>query len=261
MPHRSPIIFWLLLAATLAADTIVLKLAADQRDSSLGYLSVAVHMMILGQLSIVCIWSALESTPSVWTQIAPFCAVALAALVDGLYTRLGEHYSDLTTLTTSVGFFALYAVMLMTALWLLQRTVFWRRKTGSAHAWQFSLFHILTLMTIVAVLATLLRTNLYFRDGRWPNFIITFSYVALTTASVVIWACSWNWFFRLAGVMGVSLIFGLGASAVLTRWIITPGVNVNSILCAQYLIQAIVLSLWLGIGPILPSKIAAGETK
>lgn len=261
MQHRSPLIFWLLVAATLSVDAVVLNWAGDEQFTAPGYLSVAVHALILGQLSVVCVWSALYSTPNTWTQIAPLFAVVLGALVDGLYMRLPEHNRDMTTFTTSLGFFGLYAMLLMAALWLLQRTNFWRRIAGSARTWQFSLFHLLTAMTITAVLAALMRNNLLFAESRWMNITFACSYVALTVASVVFWSFSWNWFFRLASVLSVSVLLSVGAFVIFFRHIGIFSVNIFNILHAYYLIQAIVLSVWLGVGPILPSKIEAGQTR
>jgi hypothetical protein len=253
MPHRSPITFWLLLAATISVDAVVFSLAAGEQYATLGYLGVALHALILGQLGIVCIWSALNPRPNVGTQIAPWFAAVLASLVEG--------YGDMTTFTVCIGTFGLYALLLMAALWLLQRTGFWRRKTGSARTWQFSLLHVLTVMTIIGVLATVMRNSPIFGEDSWTNIIFTFSYVALAVASVIFWSFSWNWFLRLASVLSVSALLGIGGSVILFMLIGHFRVDVVNILHAYYLIQAIVFSMWLGIGPVLPPRVDADVTR
>lgn len=261
MQHRSPIIFWLILAATLSVDAVVLSWASGERYTTPAYLAVAVHALILGQLSVVCIWSALYSTPNIWTQIAPLFAVVLAALIQGLYIQLPGHYRDVTTFTTCLGYLGLHAVLLLAALWLMQRTNFWQRRTESARTWRFSLFQLLVAMTVTAVLTALMRTNEFFGEGKWTNIAFECSYVALAIASVVLWSLAWNWFLRLAGVLCVAALFSVVAFFIFFRQISGFGMNVINILHAYYLIQAIVFSLWLGVGPILPPKFDAGETQ
>ena len=253
MQDHSPIIFRLLLVATISVDVVVLSLAADEQYSTMGYLGVAVYSLLLGQLGIVCIWSALNPRPNVATQIAPWFAVLLASWV--------EAYRDMPTFMARLGFFGLYGVLLMAALWLLQRTGFWRRNTGSARTWQFSLLHILTLMTIIAVLAAVMRRNPFFGEDSWSNLIYTFSYVALAVASVIFWSLSWHWFFRLASVLGVSALFGVGASVIFFMLIGRFYVGVFNLLHVHYLIQAIVFSVWLGIGSVLPPTLDARATQ
>jgi hypothetical protein len=259
MQHRSPIIFWLLLAATLSVDAVVLTWASDERYTTPSYLNVAVHALILGQLSVVCIWSALYSAPNIWTQIAPLFAVVLAALLEGLHTRLPGHFRDVTTFTTCLGYLGLHAVLLVAALWLVQRTSFWRRRTGSARTWQFSLFHLLIATTVTAVLTALMRSNVFFTDGKWTNITFECSYVALAVASVVLWNFAWNWFLRLASVLCVAALFSVAGIVIFFRQLSGLGMNVFNILLAYYLIQAIVLSLWLAVGPILPRRIHVDE--
>jgi hypothetical protein len=261
MQHRSPLIFWLLLAATLSVDAVVLNWASYERYTTPGYSAMAVQALILSQLSVVCIWSALYSTPNIWMQIAPLFAAVLAALVQGLYIELPGHYRDVTTFITSFGYLGLHAVLLLSALWLMQRTKFWQRQTGSTRTWQFSLFHLLVVMTVTAVLTALIRTNEFFAEGRWTNITFECSYVALAVASVVLWSFAWNWFLRLGSVICVALLFGVVTFVICFRQYNLLAMNIFNVVHAYYLIQAIVLSIWLGIGPILPSKIAAGERK
>jgi len=256
MPHRSPITFWLLLTATLCVDAVVLKLAAGESYPSPSYSSVAIHALILGELSVVCIWSSLNQSLTTWTQIAPLLAVALAAFVEGARNRAPGHIADLTTFTASLGYFGLHAALLLVALWLLQRTAFWRHRTGIARTWQFSNLHLLVAMTVVAVLTVLIRNSeFFFKDDALENITYGCTFVALAVASVVLWTYSCYWFLRLASVVGVGMLLGI-AIFVIYFYGHTGGrtFDVFNVLHVHYQIQAIVLSVWLGIGPVLPPR-------
>jgi hypothetical protein len=262
MQHRSPIVSWLLLAATLCVDYLALTWQADQRFPSSGYIVVAFHALILSQLSIVCIWSAISLKQTIWTRIAPLIAAAAAAIVTVIFTRLSTQFPNSSAFASCLGYYGLHAVLLMASIWLLQRTNFWRKRTGSTRAFQYSLVHVLIVMTVAAVLAALMRNNLFFgraSSTRLFNIVFVCSFVALAVASVVIWSLSWHWFLRMAGVFGIAVLLGSFAVPVFLTSMRTSGLSrdVFGILGAYYLIQALVLSIWLGIGPILPLKIDA----
>jgi hypothetical protein len=249
MTHRSPLIFWLLLTATLAVDVVILKLVADEPNPSQGYSGIALHALILGQLSIVCIWSACNATPNAWTRIAPLFAVLLAALTNGLSTR----FTVGPVLIFYSGYFGMHAVLLLGSLWLLQRTNYWRRRTGSTRLWQFSLFHALIVMTVVAVLAAFMRNNGFLDNDAVWNSAFAISSVALAVISVILWGLSWHWLLRLASVYGVAALLAVGTLVIFVRPPRTGfDINIFNIFHTSYLIQAVVLSSWLGIGPILP---------
>jgi hypothetical protein len=254
MPQRSPIIFWLLLSATLAVDVAILVLVAEEQNPTAAYLMVIFHALILSQLSIICIWSAFSTTPNTWRRIAPVLAVVTAALMAGQFTRYPE-----SNFTTYLGDATLRAVEVLAGLWLLQRTSYWRRRNGTAHTWQFSVLHVLAAMTITAILITLLRRNEYFGDDRWTNIAFACSDVALVMASVILWSFSWTWVLRFASVIGIAIVLGEGAVAIIYGQVGDVGMSAFNILHAYYLIQAIVLSLWLAVGPILPPRIHADD--
>lgn len=249
MPHRSPIIFWLLLAATLAVDVTVLRAAHEQSVSS-GFLTVVIYALIVSQLSVVCIWSALRIKPTTVTRTAPICAVAVVSLVTARFTPMPSSLHGWTVYANYLGYFGLHAVALLASLWLLQRTNYWQQRTGVKRTLQFSLAHILVVMTVAAVLAALSRNNVFLGGGRATNISVAFCCVALGFSSAAIWSLSWNWFLRLASVIVVAAFFGTALVGIFFG----PnfGFDVVTIFHAYYLIQAVVLSLWLGIGPILP---------
>jgi hypothetical protein len=174
----------------------------------------------------------------------------------GQFTRFPE-----SNFMTYLGEFALRAVAMLAGLWFLQRTSYWRRRNGTAHSWQFSVLHVLAAMTITAILITLLRRNVYFGDDRWTNIAFACSDMALVMASVILWSFSWNWVLRLASVMGIAILLGEGAVAIIYGQVGDIGMSAFNILHAYYLVQAIMLSLWLGVGPILPPRMDVGATQ
>lgn len=125
--------------------------------------------------------------------------------------------------------------------------------------WQFSLAHVLIVMTVTAVLAMFARNNVFLADGRATNIMVAFCCVALAVASSVLWSFSWNWVFRFASVIGIAVLLGEVAAAIIFGQISGFGMSAFNILHAIFLIQAIVLSLWLGVGPILPPRVDSDE--
>src|SRR3954468_9417031 len=97
MLQRSPLIFWLLLAATICVDAVAFSWAEAASGDSFG--SVAFEALMLSQISVVCIWSGLRSEKSMWTRFSPFLAVVVASLVWGMFSethfvgKVGEGWS------------------------------------------------------------------------------------------------------------------------------------------------------------------------
>jgi hypothetical protein len=253
MPQRSPITFWLLLAATFAIDVVVLQFARERQQSS-GYLTVVIYALFVSQLSVVCIWSALRTTPTVVSRAAPIFAVAIVSLVAAWFTPMPSNLPGSTVYANYLGYFGLHALVLFASLWILKRTNYWQRRTGVKRTLQFSLTHILVVMTVTAVLAALSRDNVFLGSGRTINVTVAFCCVTLGFASAAIWSLSWNWFLRLAGVIAVAALLGVALVGIFFRPYL--GLDVFTVFHAYYLIQAVVLSLWLGIGPILPPVVS-----
>jgi hypothetical protein len=141
---------------------------------------------------------------------------------------------------------------LLALLWLLQRTNYWQRRTGVKRPWQFSLAHLLIVMTLTGILVMLTRNNVFLVQDAATNIPEAFCCVALAAASTLLWSFSWNWFLRLAGVIGVASLLGIATQVVFFGPRMIGSYDIFTILQIYYLIQAIVLSIWLGVGPILP---------
>jgi hypothetical protein len=237
MPPRSPVIFWLLIAATISVDLVTFSWMVSEPHPS--FAAVAYDALIAGQLSLVCIWSALSPAKTFWTRMAPFMAVLLAALVMALF---GTPAPALNWLA----YYGFHVALLLAILWLVARTAFWRRRSGTLINWRYSLAQLLITMTVVAVLAAALRgSELFDRDG-WINLVFILWSVILAVVSVICWSLSGHWLLRLTGVLGVALLFGIGLS-VFDAPPLSPFV-----IGTHYLVQGIILSVWLGCWPILP---------
>jgi hypothetical protein len=244
MPPRSPLIFWLLLAATISIDAVAVWFVSEAYRHAL-YANVVFHALILGQLSVICIGAALRSGGNPWIQLAPAVAALAAALLTAaiLDDPLMDH----------LAYFAFHAAVLLLLLWLMQRSPYWQRHTGIARDWRFSIAQLLILTTLVAALGALMRNSPVFGDDLWVNLVFAASSLALTVASVAIWIRPWSWFSRLAAVLFCGVLLGFAFLLVDVAFNLHDFELVSSaILGAHYEIQAIVLSAWLALGPILP---------
>lgn len=259
MPQRSPLIFWLLLAATIAVNAVVATWMSRSQFQYPGYVAVAGHALVLSQLGVVCIYSALRAMPFPTRVGLPLIGIVAASTASMSFAQTSEK-----AFSSWLGFYGLHAAMLMLCLWLLQRTRFWQNQSGVLRAWQYSMFHILLAMTIVAILLALVRDDLFFRGDRSLNIVFTGSYVVLAAASATLWILSWPWPLRLAGTLGIAILLGFSAYEVLLLTSSSAGSSGSSelllLLVSHYLIQACMLSLWLGSGCILPTTVPEQAT-
>jgi len=256
MPQRSPLIFWLLLAATICVDAVVISWMTSESNLASLFVAVTFYALILSQLSVVCIWSAFRETKTVWTRIAPLLASILATLL-AILIETPEALLD--SFMNHFAYYGLHAALVLATLWLLRAVKRGRIKAASRN-WQFSLLHLLGVMTVVAVLAALLRNSPFFSDDPWLNVAFAVSSVALTTASVFFGGLSCHWLLRLVGVVGCALLLS-GALMLGTELYSGTGRDFHILIGALYLIQALVLSIWLAWGQIIPvANAPAGAT-
>ena len=252
MSERSPIIFWLLLAATISVDAVVLPMAASGAPPSLvavsPYVELVADALIVSQLCIICIWAALSSNKVAW--LSAILATVVAAFTAAVFNDSGK--GAFNTWKLYLAYYGLVSALLMSVLWLFRGSKYWRRRTGVAHSRQYSLAQLLIAMTIAAVLMTIVRSSPFQGDDQWLNIGSVVSIVALAAASAVIWSLSLHWILRLAATIGlaiaVSSLFGFADN--FSR----PFVFVMQM---HFLIQAGLLSAWLGLGEILPASEAA----
>jgi hypothetical protein len=259
MPQRSPVIFWLLLAATICVDAVAWSKAKPGPSlAEWGF-----DALVVAQLSVICLWSALRPSKTFWSRAAPWTASLIAALVN-------EPLGSSMLFWQRLPYYALHAAMLITALWLFERTPHWRRHSGARAQWQYSLWHLLMAMTLVALLTTAIRNNGLF-DADWPvNFAFICGSVAIGVSSALSWSLARHWFLRLASTLGAAMLLAIVISLLLLALSDSPDakrllLHLLSIVGSHYLIQAAVISIWIGAGQILsPShtnSAASGEAR
>ncbi len=255
MPQRSPVTFWLLLAATLAVYAVAISWVASGPFPTPVHAWAIFDALTFGQLSLICIWSALRPVKTAWSRIAPIAAVPLAAVLVAAVVQ--DPVAFWTGFSVYLFYYGLCAGLLLAVLWFLRRTRFWQRRFGTPRVWQFSLAELLIVMTAVAVLATAMRDTPFLGGDGWLAIAFIVSSVAIALANVLIWSLSIHWLLRLSGATSIALILGV-VLALATGF--EP--IVARIIGGDLLIQSVVLSIWLGAGVILPAacEATAGET-
>jgi hypothetical protein len=143
--------------------------------------------------------------------------------------------------------YGLHVAFLLLALWVLKRSNFWQRRFETIRAWQFSVADLLIVMTAVAVLASGMRYSLIVSEGGGLILAMVACTVILAVASAVMWSLSLHWIIRLAATLGVAVLLGFAFGGVAKQ-----GLVFAKIIGVDFLIQAAVLSIWLGIGGVLP---------
>jgi hypothetical protein len=243
MPQRSPINFWLLLAATICVDavTMVLMYAGAQEPASLFI------AMVFAQISALCVWALFSRGQQLARLISPFALAIAAALWMGLSSpRYWPDISFEQITLAHCGLWLTHAAGLMSLLWALKRTTYARRwnfrvDTG---VWQFSIKHLLIVMTTVAVLIFILRSADLIHEVWMFVVVLIANNGGLALACVLIQGTAWHAILRLAAIAAVAVLFGALLHA-LGNW--------DDAFVAN-LIHAFVLFLWLEVGGILPAR-------
>ena len=248
MPERSPIIFWLLLAATISVDAVVLPMAASGVPPSLAavspYAQLVADALIVSQLCIICIWVTLSSNQIVW--LSAILATVVAAFTATMFNDPEKEPFNAWKLY--LAYYGLVSALLMSALWLFRGSKYWRRRTGVAHSLQYSLAQLLIAMTVAAVLMTIIRSSPFQGNDQWVNIGLVVSIVALAAASAVIWSLSYHWLLQFAATIGAGFAVSIALGFAVDK---QPFVFEFAM---YYLFQAVVLSAWLGLGQILPAS-------
>lgn len=237
MHQRSRIIVWLLLAATLCVDTVMLTRARSVEISL--YNALVFFALIMGQLSLVCIWSALRETVSWWSRIAPVIAAVLSAAAMAL---VGSDF----TVVEYLSFFGLYAAALLALLWVFRRSKYWQRRSGIETAWQFSIAQLLFVMLIVALLAVSVRHGGGFDDEPVVNGLFLAGSALVSLGATFLWSLRLHWLLRLAAVAGLALMLS-GVFSFISTYLVY-------FFSIHYLVQAAILCIWFAWGQILPLK-------
>ncbi len=248
MPQRSPINFWLLLAATICVDAIAMVWKyADGRGDRSESIFIA---LVFGQLSALCVWALFSSRQQLTRLFMPVVFTVAAALWTALtfpvsapnipWEQIALAYSSLW-LTHAAG--------LMALLWVLKRTTYGRRWGYPVEValWQFSMKHLLMAMTTFAVLVFVLRSSEMIRDVWLWVAIVIVNNTCVALACVFVQSAPWHVVLRVAAIAGIAALLGSLLYAI-NRWPDVIAVN---------LIHALLLFLWLEVGGILPARARA----
>ena len=227
--------FWLLLAATLSVDAVVVYwLMSNPYRAAAGTLFEALSY---SQISLVCIWSLLGTARRAWVAFVPFAATfAVAAVV----VLLGSN-----SLKHAVTVLGIHVTGLLVVLWIIKRTRWWHRGSVRtvADKWQFSLGQLLVVMTVVALLIALLRDSELLQYKLDIEYSVIVGNILLPAAAVLVWRRVPHPMFRL------SLVFIL--AAVIAVWPVMLDYEYWLSTLSSFLIQGAVLWLWLELGPII----------
>jgi hypothetical protein len=242
MHLRSSLNFWLLFAATLAVDGVAISWVYATTLDRAGNLYLG---LICSQISALCIGCFFSPTRGWWRLISPV-AVTLAVAILTACMR-SDSNDDYHTVFLYLSLWLPQVVILLAVLWLLRQTAYaepWS-ELGGERKWQFSVAHLLVIMTTVAILSAILR---FATDLRFIWFIVAVwiaNNVLLAAAALIVFATRWHRILQFAAVVGSSLVLAFGIEAV------SPG-DPNAL--SVNIIQAIVLSAWLAIGEIVPIR-------
>ena len=253
MKQQSQILFWLLLAATIAVDSVAIAWIREA-----GPLSLAAYLfeaLVIGQLAVVCVWAVFRSPGKIWSLLAVTFAVLVCAVLDVVC-------DGSATARELVGIYAVFAASLVGTLWILRRSAPWRRITGdSSIVWQFSIGQVLVVTTLVALVITALRGSELLQEYElWRLLVaLTICDVLLVVATMLAWAVPSNVFFRLAGACLAAAAIGVLLAVAATAGIL--GQNTQTTLTQDRIpivAYAIVISLtlfaWLEFGSIVRHK-------
>jgi len=246
MPQRSPVIFWLLLAATLCVDAVAVSWAYGTRLYHGGALYFG---LVCGQINLICIGACFSGKGGSWRWLAPFAVASAAAwLTSWLYEPMQHFNPNRYELAMAYsGLWMVQVAVLLAIVWLLHQTSFAERWGHQSHVgrWRFSVKHVLAVMTVLAVLIVVLRQAKLIHDFWFLVLSWVINNVGVAVAVLGICTSRSHIVLRLAAALGIAAILSLSVEM--------PAGEADSL--AINLIQAIVMFVWLEISGIVPRTI------
>jgi hypothetical protein len=237
MKQRSPVIFWLLLAATLAVDAVaVVWLFTAERHTAAETL---VDALSFSQISVACVWWMQATIHRRWKAAAPVVVAVAAAIMTSRLPYI--------SLIDAAALYGSHLIAVAAALWLAKRTTWIRRgnRPQDLPTWQFSVAQLLLVMTLLAILLVALKSAELVRDA-WAAI------VAVITGNVaLIVGVLFVWYLRQHTLVRLAIMLVVAAVVALANGLLRPYFLGNFV--AYYVIQTLVLWLWLELGRIVPS--------
>jgi hypothetical protein len=250
MIQRSPINVVLLAVATLALNAVAITwLARASARSEAAYLYEG---LATAQLALVCLWAVFAARHAWSGWLVTIVAVVVVAAVT-------SHILTESTFAEELGSDGSEIALLAMALWVLKRTEFWQRRTGSDPVvWQYSITFLLGIMTLVAVLVVSLRHTQLLVDWWQPLAALIVGDVVVAVATTVLWAGKEHIVTRLAATCAAAIVVGLcEAPAQVQTTVPAPPTGFSRFqlwveMAAYSLIVALVMFIWLELVPIVP---------
>jgi hypothetical protein len=245
MLQRTSILFWQLLAATIAVDAVVCYWAWE---SSLESVEQVYFGLACGQVSVAAIGAFFAAKRNPWRWLLPFAAVAAATTVTTWIAY--EPIESIKVLAaTYVALWLMQSLGVLAGLWALEHSRLgdWWRSAAQKKQIRFGTKHLLIAMTVLAVLLVACRlaeiNDVWFVVVAWAA-----NNVAIAMVAAVCHCLPWHFFLRWAAyaAMVVALTYAL---VFLADGGEAAGINAY---------QALILFLWLtiaGIGPARPHEI------
>lgn len=232
MQQRSPIIFWLLLAATISLDLVVsswIKLYGRT-----DHLELLILALVFGQLSVVCIWIVFSTWPAIYRCLVGAAAVPLGALaIFGAEPPL--NYKE------SAALIAVHFAGSLLALGLLKLYMAYRSRVPAAA--QFSMKHLFALMTGIALMAAVLGGSKLFRESWFVPTMLVANNVLVGVVALAFWFSRWHWVVRVAATLAIAIFIG---------WCITfLREHLSGDLEVMNCLQALIVLAWLDWGEII----------
>jgi hypothetical protein len=229
MPRGQPVVFWLLLAATLCVDVVAVYWILDSlldfgEPSGTLFLALA-----FGQLSALCARAIFARERVGWRWLAPFICGLTASLIAAAAENR-ERSIDSEELVAFIGLFWLHVIIALAILWALK---------SHRRAWRFSIANLLVLMTVSAIVISIVGRNELLHDEFWSVITLVLGNIVLLAASIVIRYYQDPMMVRVALDCAAAMLIG-------TLWHVFEFAFADSItLVALYLIQALTLGVWL----------------
>jgi hypothetical protein len=251
MPQRSPVIFVLLLAATLSVDAVA---AYWYWSAPQGIWAKILYVgLTFGQVSVCCIYASLAGQRIRLRWLLPYTGGLVAALgtVPAIQpsSRWSEFFQVLWLYWTHI-------TVLLAFLWLWGQTRGgWRLRGDSSHKrWQISILQLLAVTTIVALTLAL---GMY-ADVRQTGSLLIVTWLANTLGIAAVAVATLN---SPQPLVRRIAVFAIAAGAL--AFVLSLGGRLAGVwlpILGVYhwmdLIQAIVLVLWLELSPIIPRRAA-----
>lgn len=243
MKQRSPIIFWLLLAATLCLDA-----AAAMWSVRVGgrarWFETFLLALLYAQLSALCIWAVLCHARIGLLWLVPFAAGFLAVLALVACNHISDpevNRSVYPVILGPIGVLWLHVAITLSTLWALKPT---RLFTGYARmpgcvSWQFTVMHLLVLMTGSSILLALLTSTAELGPPIITFTLVSVGSVILTVFLAILVQTKLLLLLRLAANLGAAFAIGIVIGKVSMN---LPHLAMDYI--AFYLIQAVLTWSW-----------------